>query len=97
MSDQKLHQVLRDMMQARRSSLPSCHLCGEPQNRWYIDLRYTAAGRLLVCIPCANSRRGRGAVERARLASESAGGLDPNRVVFLPSADSVPGEIFDQS
>ena len=60
MSDSKLDQVLRDgegvLQSVLSASRPPCHLCGQEQTRWYIDLRYTEAGRLAVCIPCANSR-----------------------------------------
>ena len=100
-TDQKLDRVLRDgegMMQSATELVrPPCHLCGEPQNRWYIDLRYTAAGRLVVCIPCANSQRDEGEWKDPDAPANQPAGPSPNQFVFLPSADSVPGELIGPS
>ena len=57
---EQLDQVLRDgggvMMSATQLYHPPCVVCGKPQNRYYVDLRETGVGRVVACIPCANSR-----------------------------------------
>lgn len=93
--DREIDDLLRDgqgqLTSATQLSTPPCHLCGKPQNRWYIDLRYTGVERYVVCIPCANSRRLEGEWENPDVPREAAPDVDPSRFRVVPPADEMPG------
>ena len=95
----QLHQVLLDgqgqMMSATELSHPPCCRCDEPQSRSYIDLRYTGVGRLVVCIPCANSRRAEGAWDDPDTPRQAERTVHPSkRYRLVPSLDEVGPEAF---
>ncbi|MCY4482568.1 MAG: hypothetical protein OXC12_06810 [Spirochaetaceae bacterium] len=57
-----------------------------------MDLRYTAPGRLVVCIPCANSKREDGELwDNPDVPREAAQAADPSqRYRVVPPADALP-------